>query len=234
MNREDKNTGSIIVFITIIAILLGGGFYLITHKDVYLQPKEETKEEEKKSIKILEDKDYIYYTNIETIDEHNSLEYKTININIDSVDAKDLQEELNNNMSSIKDSLKKDDEGNVLSCDMINYDYVVTGKYISLNVTMFSYLSNEEQLTKSIVKHYVFDISNGKLLSNRDILKKENLTDQEVRIKMRDYVKDDAEVDIDETLNSEYYLSISKDEKVVINTVVKTNNMDYNVSIEMD
>ena len=234
MNREEKNTGSIIVFVTIIAILLGGGFYLITHKDIYLNKKEETKEEVKKSIKILEDKDYIYYSNIEVLDNENSLEYKTININIDSVDAKELQEELNNNMSSIKDSLKRDDQGNIISCDMISYDYSVTNKYISLSTTLFSYLTNEEQLTKSVVKHYVFDIESGKLLSNRDILKKEGLTDQEVRIKIRDYVKNDENVDIDETLNSEYFLSISKEGKVIINTVVKTSEMDYNVSIEMD
>lgn len=234
MNREDSNTPSIIVFVTIIAILLGGGFYLITHKDIYLKDKEEVKVEEKKSIKILEDSDYIYYSNLETIDEHNSLEYKTININIDSVDAKELQETLNNNMSAIRDSLIRDENGNVVSCDMISYDYNVTSKYVSLNVTTFSYLQNEEQLTKSIVNHYVFDIETGKILNTRDILKKENLTDQEIRVKIRDYVKDDAEVDIDATLNSEYSLSISKDEKVVINTVVKNANMDYNVSIEMD
>ncbi len=234
MNREDSNTPSIIVFVTIIAILLGGGFYLITHKDIYLKDKEEVKVEEKKSIKILEDSDYIYYSNLETIDEHNSLEYKTININIDSVDAKELQETLNNNMSAIRDSLIRDENGNVVSCDMISYDYNVTSKYVSLNVTTFSYLQNEEQLTKSIVNHYVFDIETGKILNTRDILKKENLTDQEIRVKIRDYIKDDAEVDIDATLNSEYSLSISKDEKVVINTVVKNANMDYNVSIEMD
>jgi len=234
MNREDTNMPSIIVFVTIIAILLGGGFYLITHKDIYLKDKEEVKVEEKKSIKILEDSDYIYYSNLETIDEHNSLEYKTININIDSVDAKELQETLNNNMSAIRDSLIRDAEGNVVSCDMISYDYNVTSKYISLNVTTFSYLQNEEQLTKSIVNHYVFDIETGKILNTRDILKKENLTDQEIRVKIREYIKDDTEVDIDATLNSEYSLSIIKDEKVVINTVVKNANMDYNVSIEMD
>ena len=234
MNREDTNMPSIIVFVTIIAILLGGGFYLITHKDIYLKDREEVKVEEKKSIKILEDSDYIYYSNLETIDEHNSLEYKTININIDSIDAKELQETLNNNMSAIRDSLIRNENGNVVSCDMISYDYNVTSKYVSLNVTTFSYLQNEEQLTKSIVNHYVFDIETGKILNTRDILKKENLTDQEIRIKIRDYIKDDAEVDIDATLNSEYSLSISKDEKVVINTVVKNANMDYNVSIEMD
>ncbi len=234
MNRDENNTPSIIVFATIIAILLGGGFYLITHKDIYLKDKEEVKVEEKKSIKVLEDSDYIYYSNLETIDEHNSLEYKTININIDSVDAKELQETLNNNMSAIRDSLIRDSEGNVVSCDMISYDYNVTSKYISLNVTTFSYLQNEEQLTKSIVDHYVFDIETGNLLNTRDILKKENLSDQEIRVKIRDYIKDDAEVDIDATLNSEYSLSIGKDEKIVINTVVKTANMDYNVSIEMD
>ena len=234
MNREEKNTGSIIVFLTIVAILLGGGLYLITHKDIYLKPHEETKQEEKKSIKIDDSKDYIYYTDIEVLDSDNSLEYKTININIDNSEAKAIQDELNSNMLNIKASLNKDDEGNIISTDMVSYDYVINSKYISLGVTNFSYLQNEEQLTRSIVKHYVFDVTTGKLLTNRDILKKENITDQEVRVKIREYIKDDEDVDIDATLNSEYSLSISKDDKVVVNTVVKTSNMDYNVSIEMD
>ena len=234
MNREEGNTPSIIVFVTIIAILLGGGFYLITHKDIYLKDNNETKVEEKKSIKIIEESDYIYYSNLEILDEENELIYKTININIDSTDAKDLQETLNNNMSAIRDSLIRDENGNITSCDMINYNYNVTNKYINLSVTTFSYLSNEEQVTKSIVNNYVFDITTGKILTNRDILKKENLTDQEIRVKIREYISNDQDVDIDATLNSDYSLSISKDEKVVINTVVKTTNMDYNVSIEMD
>ena len=233
MNSEERNTGGVIVFVTIVAILLGGGLYLITHKDIYLKPHEETKEEVK-SIKIDEDKDYIYYSDIEVLDGENSLEYKTIHINIDNNEAKNIQEELNNNMIAIKDSLKKDEEGNIVSCDMIGYDYNVTSKYISLGVTTFSYLQNEEQLTKSIIKHYVFDLESGKLLTNRDILKKEGITDQDVRVKIREYIKDDVDVDIDATLNSEYTLSISKEGKVIINTVVKTSNMDYNVSIEMD
>ena len=47
MNSEERNTGGVIVFVTIVAILLGGGLYLITHKDIYLKPHEETKEEVK-------------------------------------------------------------------------------------------------------------------------------------------------------------------------------------------
>ena len=234
MNSDERNTASVIVFLTIIAIILGGGFYLITHKDIYLTPKEETKQEETKSIKIDEEKDYIYYTDEEVLDEENELIYKTINLNINTTEAKALQDELNNNMTAIKETLVKDENENIVSTEMISYDYVITSKYISLSVITYTYLSNEEQVTKSTVKHYVFDVTTGKILTNREILKKENKTDQEVRVKIREYVSNDADVDIDATLNSEYSLSINKQEKLVINTVVKTSNMDYNVNIEMD
>ena len=65
-------------------------------------------------------------------------------------------------------------------------------------------------------------------------MKNENVTDQEIRSKIRSYINNDADVDIDATLSKEYKLSISKTGKIIINTVVKTSELDYNVSIEMD
>ena len=64
-------------------------------------------------------------------------------------------------------------------------------------------------------------------------MNKEGKTDQEIRSKIREYVSGDENVDIDATLNHEYNLSISKTGKIVINTTVKTNGLDYSVSIEI-
>ena len=47
------------------------------------------------------------------------------------------------------------------------------------------------------------------------------------------YIANDDSVDIDATLASDYYLTINKDNKVVINTVVKSLDNEYAIDIEM-
>lgn len=234
MNSEERNMSGVIIFIVIILILAIGGYYLITHKDLYTKTKEETKQEEiVKSIKFDETKDYIYFTNEEVLDEHEGLIYKEIYININSEEAKELQVTLNNYMNSIKDNVVKEND-EIISAQMVSYEFHTTSKYLVLSTNDYTYLNDETKEFKSKLDYYIFDLSNGNLLDNRDIMKKENITDQEIRTKIREYISDDENVDIDATMNNDYVLSISKSGKVVINIVVKTLEMDYNVGIEMD
>ena len=244
MNSEEKNLSGIILFIIIILVIGIGGFFLITHKN---NNKQENNNTEEKSIKIDENKSYIYFTNEIILSEHNELVYKDININMNSNDAKELQTTLNNQMNAIKNNVIKIEDANVnidkslvedgiYEAEMIDYIVNESNKYVSLTVHNYIYraLDDENENSTSKFNYYVFDIKTGKLLENKDILVKENITDQEIRSKIRNYLKDDDSVDIDATLNTNYYLTITKNGKIVINTLVKTNNNDYNVSIEMD
>ena len=64
-------------------------------------------------------------------------------------------------------------------------------------------------------------------------MKKENITDQQIRTKIRNYINNDENVDIDVTLNNPYYLTINKNGSIRLNFLVNRDNINYNVSIEM-
>lgn len=242
MNKNEKNLGSIILFIIVLLVIGVGGYFVINH----INNKEEntSTKVEVKSIKKDDSKDFVYFINEQELSKINELKYKDIKINIDTNDASKVETDLNNNMNQIKNNVKKVSEveidttnmnleDDIYEAEMIDYDIIQTSSYLSINVNDYIYKLGEEA-TNSKLSYYVFDLSTGKLLSNRDILNKEGKTDLDVRTKIREYVKDDEDVDIDATLNQDYSLSISKNGKVVINTVVKTSTLNYNVSIEMD
>ena len=243
MNRVEKNVGSILLFVIILLGITIGGYFAIKKITEKNDNQNNNTNVEIKSIKKDDSKDFTYFINEEVLSVKKELKYKDIVININSDDASKLEKELNDNMASIKNNVKKisdvdiDTTGMVLDDDIYEaemIDYVISTSTDYLSITVNDYIYKlETEASNAKLSYYVFDLSTGKLLSNRDILNKEKKTDQDVRSKIRDYVKNDEGVDIDATLNQEYNLSISDNGKVIINTVVKTNSVDYNVSIEM-
>lgn len=241
MNKTERNMPSVIIFISIILIIAVGGYFLISNNEgiSFTEDKNEVK-----SIKIEEDKDYIYFTNEEALSKRESLNYKDIVININSDDAKKLADELNKNMSSIRNNYSKISEqsdlnvpkellqDDVYEAKMIDYEVIKADKYLTLQVNNYLYRFEEGAL-ESNLKYYVFDLENGELLSNKDILIKENISDQQVRSKIRSSISNDDTVDIDATLAGEYYLTINSNNKVVVNVLVKTSESDYMIDIEM-
>ena len=245
MNREERNAGSIILFIVIlIAIIIGGyfGIKYITNKNDN-DNQNNNSNVEVKSIKKDDSKEFVYFINEEVLSLPNELKYKDIVININTDDASRIEKELNDKMASIKNNVTKikdaniDTTGMVLEDDiyeaeMIDYTIATSSDYLSISVNNYVY-KLETEANNAKLSYYVFDLSTGKLLTNRDILNKESKTDQDIRAKIREYIKDDEGVDIDATLNQEYSLSISSAGKIIINTIVKTGIVDYSVSIEM-
>jgi len=241
MNREEKNIGSIIIFIVIILVIAFGGYYLINNKT---EENEVIEDNQSTSIKIDDSKDYIYFTNEESLSKHESLNYKDINININSDDAKKLQDELNNQMNEIKNNVIKISDNKELNissdllqddiyeAEMIDYVVTLSDNYLSLEVNNYIYRFGEGAID-SFIKYYVFDLSSGNLLSNRDILSKENISDQQIRSTIREYVSDDESVDIDATLASDYSITVSAENKIIINATIKTSDGEYIVNIEM-
>ena len=99
------------------------------------------------------------------------------------------------------------------------------------------------------VKSYVIDIKNGNIISNDELLKKYNVSEESIIEQVKKRLEDtqilDEEVqiiDIDGTLNevkSGTYginkaLSVSKNGKLMINFIVKSNKINYNDSIELN
>ena len=244
MNREDRNIGSVILFIIILIVIAVGGYFLIKTLPKAKDDNNSIANNEVKSIKIDDDKDYVYFINEEFLNKKNELKYKDIKINFNTEDASNLEKTLNEQMASIKKNVTKtsdvegldltniDDNDDIYEAEMIDYDVVETDKYVSISVNDYIF-KLETEATNSKLSYYVFDISNGKLLNTRDILNKEGKTDQEVRVKIREYISGDDNVDIDATLNHNYSISIGKNGKLIVNTLVKTSESDYNVSIEL-
>ena len=243
MNKVEKNASSIVIFMIILLVITIGGYFAIkkiTDKD---NNQNNNNNVEVKSIKKDDSKDFVYFINEEILSVKDELKYKDIVININSDDANRVEKELNDNMASIKTNVTKvtevDDgtkgkkiEEYVESAEMIDYVTAVSTDYLSITVNEYLFKADTEAINSKLT-YYVFDLFTGKLLTNRDILNKENKTDQDIRAKIREYVKNDEGVDIDATLNQEYNLSISDTGKIIINTIVKTNSVDYSVSIEM-
>ena len=234
MDKIDKNGTAFFIFILVLVVIIGGGYYLIKNKVNFSENnKTYTNNNEKTKInKIDSNKDYIYFVNEEVISEEDELIYKDIVFNFESEDAKKLQSDLNDLMKKKRNSLKKDNE-DIIEMESIDYEVIESSKYISLMVNEYTYTSEEEKDSDDL-KYYVFDLYNGKLLSNEDIMKKTNISENDIKSKIKKYISEDDNVNIDKTLNNDYSLSIGKNGKVKINFVVNSSELNYNVSIEMD
>ena len=244
MNRVERNASSILIFTLILLVITIGGYFAI--KKITNKNNNQNNNNQNviiKSIKKDDNKDFVYYINESVLSAKKELKYKDIVININSDDASKVEKELNDKMASIKNNVTKIKDANIdtsnmvleddiYEAEMIDYITSITSDYLSITVNNYIY-NLQEEATNAKLAYYVFDLSTGKLLTNRDILNKENKTDQDIRAKIREYVKNDEGVDIDATLNQEYHLSIADNGRVIINTIVKTNNIDYSVSIEI-
>ena len=233
MDKMDKN-GSAIVFFAIAILIIGiGGFYMINRQFRY---NEEDKMYTNNSNntnqlkKIDNNKNYIYYTDEDIISEEDELSFKNIKFNFESEDAKKLEEDLNDKMDKYRKKINKGEEINEMSS--IDYETITTSNNISLTVMEYSFTKDEGKDSDN-VSYYVFDLKNGKLLSNEDIMKKENISKKNIEDTIKKYIKDDENVDVDKTLKNDYYLTYAKNGKVVLNFIVNSNELNYNVSIDM-
>ena len=233
MDKIDKNGTTIFLFILILLIIIGGGIYLIKNNNKSKDNKEFKNNNEKKIInKVNKDKDYIYFINEDILSEEEELIFKDIVINIESEDAKKVETDLNNRIKKYKDDIEKEDE-EIIDMTSIDYETTISKKYLSLIARTYKYTNSEEK--ENIDNdYYVFDLYSGKLLDNDTIIKKESIDENKIKEKIKEYIKGDEDININKTLNNDYYLTIGKNGKVNINFVVNSNDINYNVSIEMD
>ena len=226
MNNIDKNGTAIFFFIIILLAIIFGGYYILKNKDKFVSNENSYTNEyiKEKTKKKDNSKDYIYYKDEDIVSEEDEIIYKNIVLNFESEDAKKIEDKLNKKMKEFKDNKEE-----VLSID---YEYNITNKYISLTANYYHFEDEEKETDK--LEYYVFDIYSAKLLDNEDILKKENIKEKDIKDKINKYISKDNNIDKDKTLNNGYTLSINKNGKIIINFIVNLDNINYNVSIEMD
>lgn len=262
MDEIEKGKAGILVFFLIVVALIVGGFFLVQnqlHQDE--KPKEEETEAKKDDHKKDKSKDFIYFENENAVSVEQGVIYKDIVINLDIPEAEKIAKELNEEMAVMSKSVKHLDEvtleegqellydiDNIFSADVRNYEIYEYQNYISLVLYDDTY-SALGTSGKKRPRAYVFDIKEGKLLSNTDVLNLygKNTEDVIAAIKTRlestqqMITKDEQSIElikIDETVNNIKYnentnLYIDRYGKLITNFVVNTNEVDYNDTIEI-
>ena len=249
MDENFKGKFGFILFIFIILFLAIGGFFFT--KYVLSEKKEEVKEEVT-DYKIDKNKDYIYYTDNETISEEAELEYMNVVINLKGQETltnslKEENERYKNNVKYISDQTELPSEiinynnDNIYALTYRTYENYEFDKYVSLVIKDYNY-SCFDLLTFTTTKSYVFDTTTGKLLEDTDILNKYNTTIDKIKEQMKEYlnskqtkVEDVDLIKIDETINelNNYSLYINEYGRLYISFLVKSNKEDYNDSMEV-
>lgn len=234
MDRIDKNGTTIFIFILIIISIVIGGYFLIKNRfNESTDNKTYTNNQEKVKIdKIDNNKDYIYFINEDIESEEEELIYKDIVINFNCEDAKNIENELNDKIKKKRKTVKKEND-EVIESEGIDFEIIESSKYISIIANEYNFNIDEGKDSKNI-DYYVFDLYTGKLLNNNDILKKENIKEEDIINRIKKYLEKEENIDINKTLKNDYYLTIGKNGKIIINIIVNSDNINYNDSVEMD
>lgn len=251
MEENFKNKLGLTFFILVIVFLLVGGFIYTNH---ILNPTNKNEESKKEvNYKIDKDNPYIYYKNEEVISESAEIYYKDVVINLNT--QQDLNSILDSENERYKSNIKYLSDASLLSDDLINYKndnlYMLTYReyenyeyenYVSLVLNDFNY-SCFDNSTFIGTKSYIFDTSNGKQLTEDEILALYDVSMEEIKNKIRNVLDEKQTTNeegnpllkIDETLNefTQYALYINEYGRLYITYLVKTSDVDYNEIMEV-
>ena len=226
------------IFILVIIGLIVLGYFLIKKPDISEKILDDTE-----TLEIDKTKNIVYYDNIDVISSEAQLEYKDIHINLNSDDARELETKLNNNMNKIRGKYTKlEDNSNqeiineadgIAEAQIIDYNTFNSTNYVTIEVNEYEFLASAMSFDNKLT-YYCLDKRSGKLLTNQIIMKQENLSADTIRTKIYDHIKDNAEIDIDVTMNNPYTLYYNEYGKVKANIIVKIGDINYNDNVEIN
>lgn len=226
------------IFILVIIGLIVLGYFLIKKPDISEKILDDTE-----TLEIDKTKNIVYYDNIDVISSEAQLEYKDIHINLNSDDARELETKLNNNMNKIRGKYTKlEDNSNqeiineadgIAQAEIIDYNTFNSTNYVTIEVNEYEFLASAMTFDNKLT-YYCLDKRSGKLLTNQIIMKQENLSADTIRSKIYDHIKDNAEIDIDVTMNNPYTLYYNEYGKVKANIIVKIGDINYNDNVEIN
>lgn len=254
MEENFKNKLGFWTFFFIVAFLAIGGYFFT---DYILNNKieDKTKDNKKEQIdyKIAKDKDFVYFTNEESIIDEDGAEvyYKDVIINIKG--QENITEILEKENKIYKNNIKYLDDMELLSDELITYNYnniyALTfreykvyeyNNYVSLVIDDHNY-SCFDLNTFISTKSYIFNTNKGKLLTDEEVLSLYNLTINDVKNKIRDKLNNTQEmvdevelIKIEDTINNlNYSLYINEYGRLYVSFLVKTTQVDYNEVMEV-
>lgn len=199
-------------------------------------------------------KDFIYFIDEEIISEELNLIYKMPIINLDSEDAKEINEEIKTYVMNIKDTLEKGDSSkcyyeesyDIYKTNYLDYAVYTYEEYVTLLIRESNYSCQNGFSSSSKVKAYTFDVLSGKRLSFDALLSKYDTTLTEVLGQIRTNLNHEQTVvegiptiKIEETINAlksqeTYVIYIDEFGDLILNYVVKTSSLDYNDTITIN
>lgn len=203
-------------------------------------PVENTTENEVKDIRKDKTKEYIYFSEVEHVVEELDIEYKNININFGDNDT--IVNELNSESKKQKEALEYDatlgDDApynKLVKAEYKKYEVYTYENYISLIVDYFEY-TTENLISYSKTKTYVFNKDSGNLINSNELLNTYNLSENDMKDKIRDYIEaedlleEGQELDAEATVENlqEYPLFVDKIGRLSISILVKSDQKDYN------
>ena len=254
MDNTKNKIGVIFLIIVLLLFIVGGYFFMEYMLKTPDKTKSARKDQEITDIRINKKKDYIYFEN--TTEIINDIFKQDVIFNIKGL------ENYNNTLHNELEELSKNEvkvtneeipegitcENDLYSFTYRDYDLIEYGDYKSLIIKDYDYTCVNSSIPKN-VKSYVIDIKNGNIISNDELLKKYNVSEESIieqvkkRLEDTQILDEDVQIiDIDGTLNevkSGSYginkaLSVSKNGKLMINFIVKSNKINYNDSIELN
>ena len=200
---QEKNYLSVTMFILIVFVLLLGGNYLIRNKG------------QKPTTKIIDirmdsSKDYVYFTDSKTVSEDLDLVYNTIHLNIDSKDAKELENLLNEEMDKAQKSIKTldevvidkkdivyelDDDNKIYEADYLKYDILESDNYITVG-TIKGHINITSDEDNNTLKYYTFSKKDGHIMSLDEIKSAGKITNNSIEKAKENYLKDKEDTTI--------------------------------------
>ncbi len=251
-----KNTIGAILFIVILLVFAIGGYFFMNYMlDGFENENNSSGVTELREIRIDSTKDYIYYENDEDILEEEHIEKMDVVINIKGFE--DINESLALELSEYASQFVYIDEvedstcynsANLYSFPYREYENTAYGNYISLVINDFTYYCDLGSRINNI-KSYVINKTTGEAYTEEELLEEFGITEDDIIEQVRDRLEDtqiltegvqviDIEGTIENIENGEYgvvkALTVSKNGKLVINFIVKSNVINYNDSIELN
>lgn len=233
---QEKNYLSVTMFILIIFALLLGGNYLIRNKGRISTTKIV-------NIKSDPSKDYVYFTDSETVSEALDLVYNTIHLNIDSEDAKNLEKKLNEEMASAKKNIKTldevnvdkkdiayelDDNNKIYEADYLKYDILESDNYITVG-TIKGHINITSDEDNNTLKYYTFSKKDSHIMSLDEIKSAGKITNNSIEKAKENYLKDKENTTI-----KTYELYIDKYGNTIMNLLVNSGDITYNDTVKIN
>lgn len=252
MDNTKNKIGIIFLGIILLIFVVGGYFFM---KYMISSPsKSHKKNNIVNDVRVNSSKDYIYFDNsIEIID---NIFKQDVILNFEGLENENskLHSELEAlTANEVKVSNQEIPEGVTCENDLYsfsyrNYEVTEYNLYASVVIIDYDYNCVNGSVPKNI-KSYVINKETGSILSNDELLQTFSITDDKIIENVNKRLGDTQVLDgdigvintestINDIKNGQYgvdkALSISKNGKLAINFIVKSNKINYNDSVELN